>query len=98
MPASRCSRIHSPIRRAISAGIVYYPLGAKLPGLQAELEADYKAALARAFGIVFNILFTITNQPIARFADDLRRHGQWDGYLEMLANSFNPTTVEGLRK
>jgi radical SAM/Cys-rich protein len=47
--------------------LVYNPLGAKLPGPQAELEADYKEALHREFGIVFNRLFTITNQPIARW-------------------------------
>ena len=76
--------------------LVYNPLGAKLPGPQAELEADYKEALQRDFGIVFDGLFTITNQPIARFAEDLRAHGQWDAYLELLANSFNPVTVDGL--
>ncbi len=76
--------------------LVFNPLGAKLPGPQAELEADYKEALYREFGIVFNKLFAITNQPIARFAEDLRQHGQWDAYLELLANSFNPATVEGL--
>jgi len=76
--------------------LVYNPLGAKLPGSQAGLEADFKEALSREFGIVFNKLFTITNQPIARFADDLRAHGQWDAYLELLANSFNPATVAGL--
>ena len=76
--------------------LVYNPLGANLPGTQAELEADYKEALAREFGIVFTRLFTITNQPIARFADDLREQGKWDEYLELLANSFNPSTVDGL--
>ncbi len=76
--------------------LVYNPLGPKLPGPQAELEADYKQELRERFGIVFNKLFTITNQPIARFAEDLRQHGQWDAYLELLANSFNPATVEGL--
>lgn len=76
--------------------LVYNPLGANLPGPQAELEADYKEALAREFGIVFTRLFTITNQPIARFADDLREQGKWDEYLELLANSFNPSTVDGL--
>lgn len=81
---------------ALPLNLVYNPLGAKLPGPQAELEADYKESLYRVFGIVFNKLFTITNQPIARFAEDLRAHGQWDAYLEMLANSFNPATVEGL--
>ncbi len=64
--------------------LVYNPLGATLPGPQAELEADYKEALQRDFGIVFNRLFTITNQPIARFAEDLRAQGKWDEYLELL--------------
>src|SRR6266498_1045557 len=76
--------------------LVYNPLGPQLPGPQAELEADYKEVLGRDYGIVFNQLFTITNQPIARFAEDLRRQGKWDEYLELLVNSFNPATVEGL--
>src|SRR6185503_9340548 len=67
-----------------------------LPGPQAELEADYKEALSREHGIVFHHLYTITNQPIARFAEALRSQGRWDEYLELLANSFNPATVEGL--
>ena len=76
--------------------LVYNPLGPKLPGPQAELEADYHAELQQQFGIVFHRLFTITNQPIARFAEDLRQRGQWDAYLELLANAFNPATVAGL--
>jgi radical SAM/Cys-rich protein len=76
--------------------LVYNPLGAKLPGPQAELEADYREVLGREFGIVFDRLYTLTNQPIARFAEDLRRQGLWDEYLELLANSFNPATVDGL--
>ena len=76
--------------------LVYNPLEAKLPGPQPELEADYKDVLGRQFGIVFNKLFTITNQPIARFADDLRKQGKWDQYLDLLANSFNPATVDSL--
>lgn len=76
--------------------LVYNPLAATLPGPQAELEADYKEALSREFGIVFNRLFTITNQPIARFAEDLRKQGRWDSYMDLLANAFNPATVEGL--
>lgn len=81
---------------SIPLNLVYNPLGANLPGPQAELEADYKKALKDNFGIVFNGLFTITNQPIARFAEDLRKQGKWNEYLETLANNFNPATVEGL--
>ena len=76
--------------------LVYNPLGATLPGPQQELEADYKEALGREFGVVFNHLYTITNQPIARFAEDLRRQNKWNEYLELLATSFNPETVAGL--
>lgn len=76
--------------------LVYNPIGAKLPPDQAELEADYKAELKKRHGIVFTRLFAITNLPIARFAVDLRQHGQWDEYMELLANSFNPATVDGL--
>jgi radical SAM/Cys-rich protein len=76
--------------------LVYNPVGPRLPAPQAELQADYKSELFRNFGIVFNQLYTITNQPIARFAQDLRRAGQWEQYMELLVQSFNPGTVEGL--
>lgn len=76
--------------------LVYNPLGPKLPPPQAELEADFKEALQRDHGVVFNKLYTLTNQPIARFAEDLRKQNQWDAYMELLANSFNPHTVDGL--
>lgn len=76
--------------------LVYNPVGPKLPGPQDELEADYKEALARQFGIVFHRLFTITNQPIARFAEDLDRQGKTEQYMALLANSFNPATLHGL--
>jgi radical SAM/Cys-rich protein len=76
--------------------LVYNPLGPKLPAAQAELEADYKTELRQRYGVEFSALFTITNQPIGRFAEDLRQHGKWDEYLELLASSFNPSTIENL--
>jgi radical SAM/Cys-rich protein len=76
--------------------LVYNPVGPRLPGPQADLEADYKEALGREFGITFNHLYTITNQPIARFAEDLRRQGKTEEYMSLLATSFNPATVESL--
>ncbi len=76
--------------------LVYNPLGASLPGPQAELEADYKRELRAHFGIVFDGLYTITNVPVSRFASYLRNHGQFQGYLDLLVESFNPQTVAGL--
>lgn len=76
--------------------LVYNPVGPKLPGPQAELAAEYKQELWTNFGIVFNQLYTLTNQPIARFAAELQRLEQWSQYMELLVNSFNPKTVAGL--
>ena len=76
--------------------LVYNPNGANLPGPQAELEADYKRELAEHFGIVFNSLYTITNLPVSRFASWLRNEGKYEEYLNLLIESFNPSTVEGL--
>ena len=76
--------------------LVFNPNGAKLPGLQEELEADYKRELHSHFGIVFNRLYTITNLPVARFASWLRHNGKYEEYLALLIRSFNPATVDGL--
>lgn len=81
---------------ALPLHLVYNPVGATLPAPQAELEADYRAALRRDHAIEFTSLYTITNQPIARFAEDLHKRGEWDTYLELLANNFNPGTIDGL--
>lgn len=75
---------------------VYNPVGAVLPPDQAELEEDYKQAMAEHFGIVFNRLYCLTNMPIARFASWLKRHHALADYLILLKDSFNPATVPGL--
>jgi len=76
--------------------LVYNPNGAFLPGDQAELEADYKIELKRAFGIVFNNLFAITNIPIARYSAYLKRNKQLDEYMQLLIDNFNPASIDGL--
>lgn len=76
--------------------LVYNPVGAHLPGPQAELEEDYRRELKTHFGIVFNYLYTITNLPISRFAAFLRRNGQLEEYQQLLVDAFNPLSVAGL--
>jgi Protein of unknown function (DUF3641). len=76
--------------------LVYNPVGAFLPGPQAELEADYKRELKKHFGIIFNNLYTITNLPIARFASYLRHNNKLEEYMQLLLDNFNPATVSGL--
>ncbi len=76
--------------------LVYNPVGPNLPPDQKALEADYKDELDRAFGIVFNELYAITNLPIARFESFLKRSGGLEDYMRLLIDNFNPATVEGL--
>lgn len=76
--------------------LVYNPLGPSLPPPQASLEEDYRRELKRAFGIVFTRLICITNMPIKRFADDLRRTGTLQDYMDLLVSSFNPGTVDAV--
>jgi radical SAM/Cys-rich protein len=76
--------------------LVYNPVGGFLPGPQAELEAQYREQLGRHFGIGFHVLHTITNMPIARFAEQLHRTGEHARYMSLLVNHFNPATVPGL--
>ncbi|CAN5135522.1 arsenosugar biosynthesis radical SAM protein ArsS [soil metagenome] len=76
--------------------LVHNPVGAFLPPEQSSIEADFKRELADRFGIVFNNLFAITNMPIARYLDWLRRSGNEASYMAKLVNSFNPATLPGL--
>ncbi len=83
-------------RGELRLDLVYNPVGASLPPPQAELEAQYRDQLARNFGIVFDRLLTITNMPIARFANQLRAAGNHSAYMSLLVNHFNPATVDAL--
>lgn len=81
---------------SLTLNLVYNPLGAFLPPPQRTLEAKYRDELRSRFGIEFGRLLTITNMPISRFGDQLRRLGQFDAYMGLLVNHFNPATVPGL--
>ncbi|ESQ97663.1 MULTISPECIES: arsenosugar biosynthesis radical SAM (seleno)protein ArsS [Pseudomonadaceae] len=73
--------------------LVYNPQGPSLPPPQAQLEADYTSHLAEDFGIVFNHLLTITNQPIARFGSTLVSKGTFSAYMQLLRDSYRPENL-----
>ncbi len=83
-------------KKELILNLVYNPVGPHLPPAQMTLEGEYKQKLYADFGIVFNKLYTITNMPITRYAKYLKAFNQYDAYIELLLNSFNLTTVEGL--
>ncbi len=80
----------------LALNLVYNPVGAFLPPAQSSIEADFKRELRARYDISFNNLYTITNMPIRRFLDYLRRTGNEERYMRKLVEAFNPQAVAGL--
>jgi radical SAM/Cys-rich protein len=81
---------------ALKLNLVYNPVGAFLPPAQEAIERDFKRELLSRYGVTFDHLYTITNMPIRRFLEYLRRSGNEERYMRKLVGAFNPSTVEGL--
>ncbi|MEM6688452.1 MAG: arsenosugar biosynthesis radical SAM (seleno)protein ArsS [Planctomycetota bacterium] len=84
------------IEASLPLTLVYNPTGPKLPPPAEALEDDYRRVLREQFDLSFTRLITITNMPIARWRDHLSRNDKLDQYEQLLADSFNSTTVEHL--
>ncbi len=80
----------------LTLNLVHNPVGAFLPPKQEATEAQFKRELKRAHGLDFNRLYTITNMPISRFLEFLIESGNYEGYMERLANAFNPAAAAGV--
>ena len=80
----------------LTLNLVYNPVGAFLPPAQEAVEAQFRRELQRAHGVTFNHLYTITNMPISRFLEFLMDSGNYEGYMERLANAFNPSAAAGV--
>ncbi len=76
--------------------LVHNPVGAFLPAKQEAIEAQFRRELLKRHGVVFNNLYTITNMPISRFLEFLITSGNYEGYMERLANAFNPAAAAGV--
>lgn len=74
--------------------LVYNPTSPSLPPDQSKLESDYRRELFRRYGIEFRRLLTITNIPIRRYAQHLRKRGQFETYLKLLADNHNPAAAD----
>ncbi len=75
---------------------VYNPVGAFLPASQQSLEADFKRELNKKYAIEFNNLFVITNMPINRFKQQLKKLDVYDDYMTKLVDAFNPSSAQGV--
>ena len=76
--------------------LVYNPQGAVLPPAQDRLEQDYHLQLGERFGIAFNHLYVLTNMPIQRFGSMLISKGQFEHYMDVLKNAYQPGNLDSL--
>jgi radical SAM/Cys-rich protein len=90
------NRIGYGIDPELPLDLVFNPGGPSLPPHQDGLEDAYRRELDRRFGIRFTRLLTITNVAIGRFLHDLQRAGKAEQYLQLLRDSFNSATLDGL--
>ncbi len=72
------------------------PVGAFLATSQTKLEQEWKTGLAKNHGVTFDRLITLNNMPISRYLEWLEQSGNLQSYMELLINSFNSATVDGL--
>ena len=80
----------------LELNFVYNPVGAFLPASQQSLETDFKRELKKKYNIDFNKLYVITNMPINRFKQQLKKLGNYDEYMTKLVNAFNSSAAEGV--
>lgn len=83
-------------RPELPLNLVYNPAGPFLPPEQLRLEADYRRELRQRAGIEFTRLLTIANMPLGRFLGELHASGKVAPYRDLLADHFNPATLDGL--
>jgi radical SAM/Cys-rich protein len=77
----------------LTLNLVFNPQGATLPTDQKTLELSYKQHLKEQFCVVFNQLFAMTNLPIQRFGSVLISKGEFDQYLQLLEDNFQPENL-----
>ena len=80
----------------LKLNLVYNPVGAYLPPDQKSLEKDFKRELLEKFGIEFNALFCITNMPISRYLEYLIKTDNYEDYMDLLVESYNPSAAENV--
>ena len=80
----------------LALNLVYNPQGASLPPPQDGLEANYHRHLEERYGVVFNHLYVLTNMPIQRFGSMLVSKGQFEHYMALLKNAYQPQNLESV--
>ena len=81
-------------RKQTRIGSSLQPLWCFLPGDQAAMENDFKAALKKI--LTSNSQLYITNLPISRFLDYLIASENYEEYMYALVEAYNPSAAENV--
>ena len=80
----------------LTLNLVYNPQGPVLPPVQGPLESVYHQQLGEQYGIAFNQLYVLTNMPIQRFGSTLISKGQFEHYMDLLKNAYQPGNLDSV--
>ena len=80
----------------LKLSLVYNPQGAVLPPAQGPLQSDYRKHLGSHFGIEFSELYVLTNMPIQRFGSTLISKGNFEHYMHVLKNAYQPQNLDSV--
>jgi radical SAM/Cys-rich protein len=80
----------------LELNLVYNPQGPSLPPPQEQLQADYRRHLGERYGVAFNQLYVLANMPIQRFGSTLISKGQFEHYMSVLKNAYQPQNLESV--
>jgi len=73
--------------------LVYNPTGAFLPASQQAIAHEYKNKLHQDFGIEFHQVYCLTNCPVGRYLDFLKKSGNLFQYFTLLKQQFNSNAM-----
>ena len=65
-------------------------------GENQQEQKDILNAKRAEFGITFNSLYTLYNNPLGRFGAFLARTNNLEGYLKKLYSAFNPVAAQSI--
>ena len=80
----------------LALNLVYNPQGPSLPPPQEKLEADYRRHLRERYEVAFNRLYVLANMPIQRFGSTLISKGQFEHYMNLLKNAYQPANLDSV--
>ncbi len=79
----------------LKLALVHAPVNPEIAKDKEGLRDEFQLYLKEMHGIVFNHLLIFINMPLGRYKK-LLSHDEYNTYMTLLKNNFNPATISGL--